>query len=394
VVDTPVAFTFWGQVGILVLIQVGGLSIMIISFFTIFLFRRQVSLEEKLLISYMLSEKDMTSLSKSLRIIIISTFFVEVIGALLLYLPMRGATGAGTENGIFLALFHAVSAFCNAGFSLFSDSLEQFTGNPLVNFTIAFLIIVGGISFAVIGDVRRYTGSLLHNLFHRKRRGVPSISLNSRLVLIGTAILLISGTYLVYALEHSGNLAERGLGEQYLAAFFQSVTHRTAGFNTIPIGSLATSTLLVMMLFMFIGAASGSTAGGIKINNVGIIWAYVSAVLHGGRKATIMRRTIEHDQINSAFLVLLFGISAVFGGTVLLTLSEAAPLEELLFEAVSAFGTVGLSTGLTGMLSSMGKSVIIVLMFVGRLGPLTILAAVSRQGKRSSVAYPTGTIST
>jgi trk system potassium uptake protein TrkH len=394
VVDTPVAFSFWGQLGILALIQIGGLSIMIISYFTIFLFRRQVSLEEKLLISYMLSERDMTSLSKNLRIIILSTFFVEAVGALLLYVPMRGSTGAGTESMFFLALFHAVSAFCNAGFSLFSDSLEQFTANPLVSFTIASLIIIGGISFAVIGDIRRYAGSRLHNLFYRKRRGVPPISLNSRLVLIGTAILLLSGTYLFYALEHSGTLAERGLGEQYLAAFFQSVTLRTAGFNTIPIGSLATATLLVMMLFMFIGAASGSTAGGIKINNVGIIWAYVSAVLRGGRKATLMRRTIEPDQINSAFLVLLFGVSAVFGGTVLLSLSETAPLEELLFEAVSAFGTVGLSTGVTGMLSGMGKSVIIVLMFVGRLGPLTILAAVSRQGKRSPVAYPTGTIST
>lgn len=395
VVDTATVFTFWGHLGILTLIQIGGLSIMIISYFTIFLFRRQVSLEEKLLVSYMLSEKDMSSLSRSLRVIIVSTFIVEAAGASLLYLPMRASAGAGSESPLFLAVFHAVSAFCNAGFALFTDSLEQFYADPLVVLTVAFLIIIGGISFAVIGDLRRYAGSRIYNLLHRRhRRGIPPISLNSRLVLSGTLILLVSGMYLVYALEHRGTLAELSLGEQYLSAFFQSVTLRTAGFNTIPFGSLATSTLLVMMLFMFIGAASGSTAGGIKINNVGIIWAYVRSVLKGGRQATIMRRSIEPEQINSAFLVLLFGGSAVFIGTVLLALSESAPLRELLFEAVSAFGTVGLSTGVTGSLSGMGKSVIIMLMFVGRLGPLTILAAVSRQGKRPPVAYPTGTIST
>lgn len=149
-----------------------------------------------------------------------------------------------------------------------------------------------------------------------------------------------------------------------------------------------------MIVFMFIGAASGSTAGGVKINNIAIVWAYIRSVLRGGGQATIMRRSIEPEQVNSAFLVLLFGVSAVFGGTILLSASERAPLDRILFEAVSAFGTVGLSTGITAGLSSMGKWVIISLMFMGRLGPLTILAAVSRQGKRSPVAYPTGNIST
>jgi trk system potassium uptake protein len=394
VVDTASVFSFWGHLGIVLLIQIGGLSIMIISYFTLFLFRKQVSLEEKLLISYMLSESDLNSLTRSLKMIIVSTFVVEAAGALLLYLPMRTATGAGSESALFLAVFHAVSAFCNAGFALFTDSLEQFSSNPLVNGTVAGLIIIGGISFAVIADVRGWIDKGFRRLFKGKRSHYLTISLNSRLVLVGTAILLVSGFFLFYAMEHTRTLAELPLGEQYLAAFFQSVTLRTAGFNTIPIGSLTVGTLLVMMLFMFIGAAAGSTAGGIKINNVAIIWAYIRSVLRDGGQATIMRRSIEPQQINSAFLVLLFGILAVFGGTTALALSESAPLQELLFEVVSAFGTVGLSTGITGSLSGTGKMVIIVLMFLGRLGPLTILAAVSRQGRQSQVAYPAGSIST
>ncbi|ADK83063.1 TrkH family potassium uptake protein [Sediminispirochaeta smaragdinae] len=394
VVDTATVFTFWGHLGILILIQIGGLSIMIISYFTIFLFRRQVSLEEKLLISYMLSEKDMTNLAKNLRTIIFSSFFLEAAGALLLYFPMKGAAGGGSESALFLAVFHAVSAFCNAGFALFSDSLEQFRGMLSVNLVVAALIIIGGISFAVISDLRHFFSVRIVALFRRRRPGIGSISLNSRLVLVGTAVLLLSGTYLVYGLEHTGALAQLPLAQQYLSAFFQSVTLRTAGFNTIPFDSLKSPTLLVMIVFMFIGAASGSTAGGVKINNIAIVWAYIRSVLRGGGQATIMRRSIEPEQVNSAFLVLLFGVSAVFGGTILLSASERAPLDRILFEAVSAFGTVGLSTGITAGLSSMGKWVIISLMFMGRLGPLTILAAVSRQGKRSPVAYPTGNIST
>jgi trk system potassium uptake protein len=394
VVDTATVFTFWGQAGILLLIQIGGLSIMIISYFTIFLFRRKVSLEERLLISYMLSERDMTGLGRTLKIIILSSFLIEAVGALLLYLPMSRDLGAGGGQALFFALFHAISAFCNAGFALFSDSLEGFAGNLQVNMVISVLIIAGGISFAVIADLRRYIGGRLRNLIRRSHRGVAELSLNSRLVLTGTVILLLSGTYLIYALEYGKSLALLSTPGQYLAAFFQSLTLRTAGFNTIPFASFAVPTLLVMMLFMFIGAASGSTAGGIKINNVAIIWAYIGSVLRGGGQATIMKRSVEPEQINSAFLVLLFGLGVVFTGTVVLTLTETAPLVDLLFETVSAFGTVGLSTGVTGSLSGPGKWVIILLMFTGRLGPLTILAAVSRQGKRSPVAYPTGTIST
>lgn len=397
VVDTATVFSFWGHVGILLLIQIGGLSIMIISYFTLFLFRRRISLEERLLISYLLSERDMGKLSKNLRIIIASSLIIEAVGALLLFLPMRSAEAA---SPLFFSIFHAVSAFCNAGFSLFSDSLVRFRGDLLVNAVVAILIILGGISFAVISDLHRLFVSLFRGARRRlSRKGrrfgeLASLSLNSRLVLIGTAVLLLSSAYLIYGMEHSGVLADLPTPVQYLSAFFQAVSLRTAGFNTLDFSAMRGATLLLMLLFMFVGAASGSTAGGIKINNMAIILAYVRSVLRGGGQATIMKRSVESEQINSAFLVLLFGISAVFFGTLSLRIVETAPLEELLFEACSAFATVGLSSGLTASLSGLGKWTLIVLMFIGRLGPLTILAAVSREGKRSAVAYPSGSIST
>ncbi len=386
VVDTATYFSTWGQVVILILIQIGGLGIMIYSYFTMFVLRRTMSVEDKFLISYMISEEDMSGLSRSLASILGITFLFEAIGAGLLFSGFY--SGTDILGSVFLAVFHAVSAFCNAGFALFSDSLESFSGSVVINLTVAFLIIAGGISFAVILNLRDSLGARLRHLFSGKRAAVRRVSLNTKIVLIGTLILLVSGMFFVYALEHAGVLKSLSLGNQYLAAFFQSVTLRTAGFNTIPFGSLSTGVCLVMIAYMFIGAASGGTAGGIKINTAAILGAYANSILKNRDDVRIASYSIPQPRVLKAFLIFLFGVLVVALGIFVLVLTEKAALIDIMFETVSAFGTVGLSTGLTSSLSTLGRIVIIVLMFTGRLGPLTILAAASQKTRHVNITYP------
>jgi trk system potassium uptake protein TrkH len=387
VVDTGSFFSLAGQLIVLLLIQIGGLGIMILSFFVAFVLRRTVSLEDKLLISYMLSEKDMNSLGRSIRSIIYITLAVEGGGALLLFGAFAPRLGWSWRS-VFVSVFHAVSGFCNAGFSVFADSLERFRSSLPANLLICLLIISGGISFAVIINLKEGAASRLSWRRRAARRPPWRLSLNSRLVLTSTAFLIAGGLLLFYSLEHGHSLAGLDLGTQYLASFFQSVTQRTAGFNTVPLGGLRAPTYLFMIVFMFIGAASGSTAGGIKVNTVGVILAYVRSLLRDQENTILYRHVLAKDLVLRALLIFLFGITAVLSGTLLLSISEEAPFIQLFFEAASAFGTVGLSAGVTAGLSAAGKCVIIVLMFIGRVGPLTLLAAAVRGERRVRVEYP------
>jgi trk system potassium uptake protein TrkH len=377
----------------MLLIQIGGLGIMILSYFTIYTVRRRVSLADKLLLSYMLSEEDMSGLNKTLSSIVVTTLVIEAAGAILLFIGFSGTRGFRGETAFF-AVFHAVSAFCNAGFALFSDSLEGFRSNPLVLGTAALLIISGGLGFSVITNLRTSLAPCLRHPLGRRRRGRPvPLSLNSRVVLGSTGILIITGIFFMYLFEHGGVMKAYDLTEQYLSAFFQSVTLRTAGFNSIPIGALRDATLFVMVLYMFIGAGSGGTAGGIKVGSLAVILSSLRSFLRSGKSTTIGKASLSQDVITRAFLILLFGLGAVFTGALVLTLTETAPFLNLLFEAVSAFGTVGLSTGVTGSLSLPGKMTIIVLMYLGRLGPLTILSAASTGSEATAVSFPRGDIS-
>jgi trk system potassium uptake protein TrkH len=393
VVDTATAFSFWGKLALVLLIQAGGLGIMILSFFVIFTLRRSLSLEDKLLISYMLSESDMRSLGRSIRNIITITLAFEAAGALLLFAAFAGPP-LSPAAAAFTSLFHAVSAFCNAGFSLFSDSLVSYGASVPVNLVICLLIIAGGLSFAVIMDAGGYVRNRFARHVLKAHPPARSLSLNTRVVLAGTGLLLAAGMVFVYALEHRNSLLPLGVGHQYLAAFFQSVTLRTAGFNTIDFSSLTTATYLVMIVFMFIGGASGSTAGGIKINSLAVILAYVRSILKDRRQTTLLHFSLDKDMVLRSLLILFFGIVAVSAGLFVLSLTDAgrAPFIHLAFEAMSAFGTVGLSAGVTPSLTQGGKCVIIVLMFVGRIGPLTMLAAAVKRRRGTQIEYPRGEI--
>lgn len=388
VVDTSSALALPGQIVVLLLIQIGGLGIMILSFFVAFLLRRSLSLEDTYLIAYMTSERDMRHLGRSVTRIIYITLTIEAAGAAVLFVGLLGALGTGSRT-LFAAVFHAVSAFCNAGFSLFPDSLEGFVSQPLVNAAICVLIVCGGLSFAAITDLRGHVAALLAG---RRRGSGARLSVNTRVVLVASGSLLVLGTLGVYALEHRHTLAQLPLGSQYLAAFFQSVTARTAGFNTLPIGRLRDPTYLLLMALMFIGGASGSTAGGVKVNSLAVILAYVRAVLRDRREVTLFDHAVAREVVLRSLLIVLFGLAAVLAGVAVLSISEAAPFVQICFEAVSAFATVGLSAGITSSLSTVGKCAIIVLMFVGRVGPLTLISAAVRPTGRGHVEHPTGEI--
>lgn len=391
VVDTATVYTIWGHLTILALIQIGGLGIMVLALFTVTIRRQAVSVESKLLLSYMISEKRMSELSKALRRIVLITFGVEAAGAVLLFLFFGPVSRDLVHRGL-LAVFHAVSAFCNAGFALFTTSLEDFHGHLGINLVVIFLIIAGGLSFGVLTNVYEHVRDRIGRGVRARARRIAPLSVNTRAVLLGTVILLAAAFFLFYALEHAGSLAGYQTGEQYLAAFFQSVTLRTAGFNTVPINTLGTATYVMMMVFMFIGGAAGSTAGGIKVNNVAVIAAFASTLRRGRNQTLLFGHAVSDRQTATAFTVLLFGLGSVILGTFLMGLTEQAGLTQILFEAVSAFGTVGLSTGITGDLTWMGRIIITVLMFIGRVGPLTLLAASTVRGRKLRVEYPSADV--
>ncbi len=390
VVDTATYFSFWGQLIIMFLIQLGGLGIMMFTYTTAFLLGRRLTLKEKIALSYMLNENDMRRLYTSIIKIVGATLLIEAIGMILLLLAFKEDFGFSGKT-FFFAAFHAISAFCNAGFALFTTSLEGFKSSLLINFTVAFLIILGGISFPVIMNLYQYCKSRIYLNYLKKPFARAKINMNTKAVLIASGILILVGTLLIYAFEHKPNLVNYDLKTQYLMSFFQSATLRTAGFNTLDMATLQLPTYLLMLLFMFIGGAAGSTAGGIKVNSLAVIYAYIRSLFKNQYSVILSGHFLQKYLVSRALLIVVLAAMAIFSGTLILSLTENTTFMNILFEVVSAFGTVGLSTGITSALSSIGKTVIIILMFFGRLGPLTIMAAFAAK-KTFQPKYPEGDI--
>jgi trk system potassium uptake protein TrkH len=264
--------------------------------------------------------------------------------------------------------------------------------NLIVNFSIASLIILGGVGFAVLSSLAGILKGFFNKTFFKKTGYVIRPSLNTRIVLITSCILIFSGLLIIYALEHGNSLLYYGIGTQYMASFFQSVTLRTAGFNTINFSTLNRFTYLFMILFMFIGGASGSTAGGIKVNTLALIGGYFHSLLKNKEDVTLYNHSISNDLINRAFFITFLYIIIIFLATLILSMTEAFDVLSILFEVVSAIGTVGLSTGITQGLSSGGKFAIIFLMFIGRVGPLTVVVSLAQRKKTQPITYPQGNI--
>lgn len=376
VVDTGSYFTVFGQCVILALIQAGGLGIITITSLFFYLWRRRIPLKDRIAVGQGLLSDPSFQLGRFLTLIAFYTFGIEAAGALMIYVSAAG------DFSIYASVFHSVSAFCNAGFSLFPDSLSQWRGNLPLNLAFSILIILGGLGFAVLVEIFE----LLADWHPFSRSGNRrEFSWYGRIVLKTTLFLLLAGWAGIYISESAGLNSQFSGKESVLAAFFQSVTCRTAGFNTINIGDATNVTLLLMIVLMYIGGAPGSCAGGIKVTTFRTLLAYAWSHIKGRDQAVVGQFAVDYDTMNKSFLLLVFSIGVIFAAVVALNFTEGGELShpqarglflKSLFEVVSAFGTAGLSTGLTPLLSLAGKLIITGLMFVGRLGPILFLAVI------------------
>ena len=378
VVDTGSTFTTFGQAVIVGLIQVGGLGIMTLSTLFIMLAGKRPSLTGNEFINDTFSHSGIDNISSMVRRIILVTLAIELGGAAVMFFrfyPVYPLTTA-----IWYAVFHSISAFCNAGFSTFSDSFTGFQGDVVVNTMISLLIILGGIGFIVMFDC--------FHVLRLKNRRWTRLSLHAKIVLFGSAALLLLGTALFFFMEMENTLKGMPPIKQVMVSFFHAVSARTAGFNTVSIGALANETLFFLMLLMFIGAAPGSCGGGIKVTTALTLILHGTSRFRGNDHARLFNRTIPERCIGKAIGVVLLSMLVIFMATMLLLATELGDVShietrgkflEILFEAVSAFGTVGLSTGLTGTLSGAGKLIVSMVMFMGRLGPLVIALGIQRQ---------------
>jgi len=395
VVDVGSRLTPFGQAVILLLIQIGGLGIMTFSTFILGLLGRRPSLTQREVLYGTLNELHIRDLFHLLRSIFIFTLAVEILGALLLLLSFNSQMKLG--KALWPAIFHSVSAFCNAGFSLFSNSLENFGNHPGVVFTTTFLIILGGLGFAVIVELGDYFRRLPPLGGGRTWPGGPwsgrpwsgrqwkGFSLHAKIVLTATLLLILWGMLMFFLFEMGNALKGHSIGHQLQMVYFQSVTARTAGFNTVPISNLSGATLLLLIGLMFIGAGPGSCAGGIKVTTFGILVAGALSRFRGREDVELFLRRVPTRTVNRAVAVAFGSVLTILAFTLLLMITEMGlrpyarasfRFLEVLFEATSAFGTVGLTTGITPTLSHPGKLLITALMFIGRLGPLTIATAV------------------
>ncbi|MGG3912628.1 TrkH family potassium uptake protein [Bacillus sp. es.034] len=375
VVDTGGAFTLFGEVVVMSLIQIGGLGIMSFAVLIFMMLGKKIGFKERLLLQQALNQTSVGGVIKLVKYLFIFSFIVE--GFAVLLLATEWVPEFGWKRGLYVSIFHSISAFNNAGFSLFSDSLMGYVGSPIINLTISFLFILGGIGFTVLVDLWR-------------SKTIRQLSLHTKIMVIGTFLINVIAFMMIFVLEFNNpnTLAQLPLSDKIFASYFQAVTPRTAGFNSLDYGSMERSTLLFTILLMFIGAGSASTGGGIKLTTFVVISLSMIAFLKEKKDIRIFRRTIDQAHIFKALALSMISVLLVFTALFFLEMTEHdVSFLSIVFEVVSAFGTVGLSMGITGSLSIAGKWIIIIVMFAGKLGPLTLAFSLSRPDKEK-IRYP------
>lgn len=391
VVDTATYFTRFGQFVILGLIQIGGLGVMTLTTFFALFFAGGLGIKERVLIGDLVEEEKLGQIKFTLIQIILTTFVLETIGAILFFQSLNNVNLPFGEK-VFHSVFHSVSAFCNAGFSTFTENMmfEGIRYNYLSVSTIGFLIILGGLGFHTLSNI----GEILTLPFKKNKKKIRYLSSQTKIILIVTITLIFVGSILTFILERNNTLKDLTFDQQILASIFQSITTRTAGFNTIPINELLIPTSLIYIMLMFIGASPGGTGGGIKTTTAFISFLAVYDFLRGKKKIEIFKRQIPDDIIHRAFIKIVFSLLFLFSTTVILTITEPFKLIDIIFEQFSAFGTVGLSRGITPYFSDIGKLTIVVLMYIGRVGPITFLLSFSKETTPPKYDYPSEYIST
>ncbi len=387
--DTGRDFTLWGQLILLISIQLGGLGIMTISTFFYHLIKKDISLSNQQVIRELVAKNDFFDIANLVIKIVTYTFIIETIGALLFAIKFIPLYGWG--HGTYYSIFHSVSSFCNAGFSTFSTSLSHFYNSPLVLLTSAFLLIFGGLGFLVLYEL------LELNIFKKNIKvKIKKLSVQAKIMVSATLFLLVIGAILFYFFEMKNTLKGYSLGNKVLVSFYQSATPRTAGFNVVDMGHVKPVTLLLNDILMFIGAGPGSTAGGIKITTIILLIMVLFSFIREKDKVVMYKKTIPPIIVFRAVSIFLFAIFwVIIAYFILLGTNFHVPISQnqdvsqrLLFELISAFGTVGLSTGITPYLNMIGKLLIIVTMFVGRLGPTLIALTIRKDMFYSQISYP------
>ncbi len=374
VINIGTTLSVFGECVMIVMMQIGGLGLMTFAIFVLILLGKKIGLKERLIVQESFNQTSIGGVIRLVKILFIFTIAVELAGTIILslkWIPVYGAV-----RGVFYSLFHSVSAFNNAGFSLFSDNLMGYSHDGLVNLVITLLIITGGLGFTVLVDLAN-------------KRNFKNLKLHSKIMLIGTFVLNVTAILFLFLLEYSNEatIGSMPLGEKLWVSYFQGISPRTAGFNTIDIGGMTDGSLLLIMLLMFIGAGSASTGSGIKVTTfIVIVWS-VFAYIRGRKEPVMFERTIHQTVVFKSLAVTMIGLFFVFLTAFLLTVTEDASLSMILFESFSAFGTVGLSMGLTPDLSNAGRFFIIILMFIGRIGPLTLAFSFART-RTAKIRYP------
>ena len=383
--DTGTHWNYFGKTVIAILIELGGLGFMSVTTLVALVIGKKITLRERLVMQEAYNAKNLQGIIKLVRYLLFFTFGVQFTAALIFmtqFIPEQGVS-----KGIYLGFWHSISAFCNAGFDLFGNeitgkfqSLTLLNTNKVIIFTTGALIVIGGLGFSVWLELwnNRKSPKLLRRL-----------SLHAKVVLLITGILLFGGMFVFLILEWNYTLSGMTFGNKLVNAWFASVTPRTAGFNSVSLTDMAPASRFITMLLMFIGGSPGSTAGGIKTTTFGIVIFTIFSVLKGREDTELFGKRLSKGTVYKAISVFAIGIALVLLDIILLSMTEAGkPMEMIMYEVFSAFGTVGLSLGITPDLSSMGKVIIGVTMYLGRVGPLTVMLALANIKHPAAIKYP------
>jgi len=362
------------------LIEIGGLGFMSFAVLISLFIGKKITLRERLIMQEAMNTYSIQGLVRMVKYVLTFTVSVQLIGALLL--STQFVPEYGVPRGVFYSIFHSISAFCNAGFDLFGTSLLSYSSNNVVILVISALIIIGGLGFTVLLELYDF-------------KGIKKMSIHAKLVIITTLILVLGGSILMLLFEFNNTetIGNMSLNDKLLNSFFASVTPRTAGFNSVQTNSMTLASKILTIILMLIGGSPGSTAGGLKTVTCGILVLTIISVIKGREDTEVFGRRFTKEIVYKAFTIVFVGISLVIGVTMILSYTEVGvSFVNLLYESASALGTVGLTLGLTPNLTPIGKILIMILMYLGRVGPLTVMLALARKGKKSSYKYPEGKI--
>ena len=398
-IDVPTTFTCLGQLVVMVLIQVGGLGVMTITSFFALFFMGNTSLYDQVLVRDMVSSKSLASLWSTLLNIFGFTAFIEMVGAVTIFLNIHGTIGLDVSHELLFCVFHSVSAFCNAGFSIYRDGLGSpvlMTGHCWLYIIISLLIILGGIGYPVLVNMKIIVQKRARFFWkwicgrHFASMSIPNLyDLNTKIVLRTTALLIVSGTLLIGFFEWNNTFDGMMPHEKIVQAFFNAVSPRTAGFISVNLGNMCIQSIIIYTILMWIGGASQSTAGGVKVNAFAVAFLNIRAIIRGSTRVEFAGRELSLDSIRRANVAVFSSMFVLLAFVFAITIIEPnLPLEAIVFECVSAFGTVGSSLGITSELKDASKVLIVLLMFLGRVGVVTLAQALLRQYKNQNYKLP------